>query len=73
MPSGAWSDAGWRCWRWRSGRAGWSITRVAVTSTLTPEDLSALRFGSAGLILLPVLWRRGLALIGSAGAASPSS
>jgi drug/metabolite transporter (DMT)-like permease len=43
--------------------SGWLvITRVAVTSTLTAEDLSALRFGSAGLILLPVLWRRGLAL-----------
>ena len=43
--------------------SGWLvITRVAVTSTLTAEDLSALRFGSAGLILLPVVWRRGLAL-----------
>src|SRR5216117_726773 len=30
--------------------SGWLvITRVAVTSTLTAEDLSALRFGSAGL------------------------
>ena len=38
------------------------ITRVAVTSTLSAEDLAALRFGSAGLILLPVVWRRGLAL-----------
>jgi drug/metabolite transporter (DMT)-like permease len=43
--------------------SGWLvITRVAVTSTLSAEDLSALRFGSAGLILLPVLWRRGFAL-----------
>jgi drug/metabolite transporter (DMT)-like permease len=43
--------------------SGWLvITRVAVTSTLTAEDLSALRFGSAGLILLPVIWRRGFAL-----------
>ena len=43
--------------------SGWLvITRVAVTSTLTAEDLSALRFGSAGLILLPVVWRRGFAL-----------
>ena len=32
--------------------SGWLvITRVAVTSTLSAEDLSALRFGSAGLIL----------------------
>ncbi len=43
--------------------SGWLvITRLAVTSTLTAEDLAALRFGSAGLILLPVVWRRGLAL-----------
>lgn len=43
--------------------SGWLvITRVAVTRTLTAEDLSALRFGSAGLILLPVVWRRGFAL-----------
>jgi len=43
--------------------SGWLvITRVAVTSTLTAEDLSALRFGSAGLILLPVVWQRGFAL-----------
>jgi len=42
--------------------SGWLvITRVAVTSTLTAEDLAALRFGSAGLILLPIVWRRGLA------------
>jgi drug/metabolite transporter (DMT)-like permease len=43
--------------------SGWLvITRVAVTSILTAEDLSALRFGSAGLLLLPVVWRRGFAL-----------
>lgn len=43
--------------------SGWLvITRLAVTSTLTAEDLAALRFGSAGLILLPIVWRRGLAL-----------
>src|SRR5574338_850381 len=43
--------------------SGWLvITRVAVTSTLSAEDLSALRFGSAGLILLPVVWLRGFAL-----------
>lgn len=38
------------------------VTRVAVTSTLSAEDLSALRFGFAGLILLPIVWRRGFAL-----------
>lgn len=43
--------------------SGWLvITRLAVTSTLTAEDLAALRFGSSALILLPVVWRRGLAL-----------
>ena len=43
--------------------SGWLvITRMAVTSTLTAEDLAALRFGSSGLVLLPVLWRRGFAL-----------
>jgi drug/metabolite transporter (DMT)-like permease len=43
--------------------SGWLvITRMAVTSTLTAEDLAALRFASAGLLLLPIAWRRGLAL-----------
>ena len=43
--------------------SGWLvITRLAVTSTLSAEDLSALRFSSAGLLLLPVVWRRGFAL-----------
>lgn len=43
--------------------SGWMvITRVAVTSTLTAEDLAALRFGFAGILLLPVVWRRGFAL-----------
>jgi len=43
--------------------SGWLvITRLAVTSTLSAEDLSALRFGSAGLIPLPLVWRRGFAL-----------
>jgi drug/metabolite transporter (DMT)-like permease len=43
--------------------SGWLvITRVAVTSTLNAEDLSALRFGSAALLLLPVVWRRGFAV-----------
>jgi drug/metabolite transporter (DMT)-like permease len=43
--------------------SGWMVvTRVAVTSDLAPEDLAALRFSSAGLLLLPVVWRRGFAL-----------
>ena len=43
--------------------SGWMVvTRVAVTADLAPEDLAALRFSSAGLILLPVVLRRGFAL-----------
>lgn len=43
--------------------AGWIVvTRFGVTTSLTPWDLTALRFGVAGLILLPILLRRGLAL-----------
>ena len=43
--------------------SGWMVvTRVAVTADLAPEDLAALRFSSAGLILLPVVLRRGLAI-----------
>ncbi|WP_404382698.1 DMT family transporter [Caenispirillum salinarum] len=38
--------------------AGWmAITRLGVTTTLTAADLTVLRFGVAGLILAPVLWR----------------
>ena len=43
--------------------SGWMVvTRVAVTADLAPEDLAALRFSSAGLILLPVVLRRGFAI-----------
>jgi drug/metabolite transporter (DMT)-like permease len=42
--------------------AGWSvITRLAVTTRLDAWDIAALRFGAAGLLLSPVLMRRGLA------------
>jgi drug/metabolite transporter (DMT)-like permease len=42
--------------------AGWSVlTRVAVTTDLDALDIAALRFGVAGLLLSPVLMRRGLA------------
>jgi drug/metabolite transporter (DMT)-like permease len=42
--------------------AGWSaVTRLAVTTSLDAWDIAALRFGVAGLLLLPVLVRRGLA------------
>ena len=43
--------------------AGWSaVTRFAVTSEFDAFDVSFLRFGVAGAILLPVVLRRGLAL-----------
>jgi drug/metabolite transporter (DMT)-like permease len=43
--------------------ASWSaVTRLAVTTNLYPWDIVALRFGVAGLLLAPVLVRRGLAL-----------
>jgi drug/metabolite transporter (DMT)-like permease len=60
--------------------ASWSaVTRVAVTTSLDAWDVAALRFGVAGLLLMPVAVRRGLArdrlgwlglalLIGGAGA-----
>ncbi len=36
------------------------ISRLAVEGHLSVYDLTALRFGISGLVLLPVLWRRGL-------------
>jgi drug/metabolite transporter (DMT)-like permease len=43
--------------------ASWgAMTRLAVTTTLSPWDIAALRFGVAGILLAPVLLRRGLAL-----------
>jgi drug/metabolite transporter (DMT)-like permease len=37
------------------------MTRLAVTTGLPASDIAALRFGVAGLVLLPVVARRGLA------------
>lgn len=43
--------------------AGWSVmTRLAVTTSLDALDIPALRFGVAGLLLLPIVIRRGLGL-----------
>jgi drug/metabolite transporter (DMT)-like permease len=43
-------------------RASWSVvTRLAVTTSLDASDITALRFGVAGLLLSPVVARRGLA------------
>jgi drug/metabolite transporter (DMT)-like permease len=42
--------------------AGWSaITRLSVTTTVDAWDITALRFGVAALLLLPVAVRRGVA------------
>lgn len=43
--------------------ASWSaVTRLAVTTQLDAWDISALRFGVPGLLLLPVVIKRGIAL-----------
>src|SRR5207245_11638619 len=43
--------------------AGWSaMTRLAVTTSLDAWDIVTLRFGVAGLLLSPIVVRRGLAL-----------
>jgi drug/metabolite transporter (DMT)-like permease len=43
--------------------AGWgAMTRLAVITNLDAWDIPALRFGVAGLLLLPIVIRRGLAL-----------
>ena len=42
--------------------AGWLVMmRLGVTTTLTAFDLTALRFAVAGIVLLPVILRRGFA------------
>jgi drug/metabolite transporter (DMT)-like permease len=43
--------------------AGWIVVaRLGLRTGLTPWDIAALRFGVGGLLLLPYLWRKGLAL-----------
>ena len=43
--------------------AGWIVVaRLGVTTNLTPWDIAALRFGVGGLLLLPDLLRKGLAI-----------
>ncbi len=43
--------------------AGWIVAaRLSLRSSLNPWDITAIRFGVAGLILLPYLLRKGLAL-----------
>jgi drug/metabolite transporter (DMT)-like permease len=38
------------------------VSRLGVKTSLTPWDVAAIRFSVAGLLLLPHLWRKGLAL-----------
>ncbi|WFU18195.1 DMT family transporter [Bradyrhizobium sp. CB3481] len=43
--------------------SGWIVVaRLGLQTNLTPWDIAALRFGVAGLLLLPIVLRRGLAL-----------
>ena len=43
--------------------SGWMIlSRYSVRGTLTPYDITALRFGVAGMILLPVVLRQGISI-----------
>jgi drug/metabolite transporter (DMT)-like permease len=43
--------------------AGWIVVaRLGLRTSFTPWDIAALRFGVGGLLLLPYLWRRGLAI-----------
>jgi drug/metabolite transporter (DMT)-like permease len=40
---------------------GWILlTRLGVKTSLSPSDITALRFGTAGLILLPIMIKRGI-------------
>ena len=40
------------------------VTRMGVQQSLGPADITALRFAVAGLLLLPLVWRRGVAGVG---------
>jgi drug/metabolite transporter (DMT)-like permease len=43
--------------------SGWIVmARLGVTTSLTPWDIAALRFGVGGMLLVPYLWQRGLAI-----------
>lgn len=64
--------------RWRLAVAGmlltvllfglnFSLSRYAILNGLTQHDLLALRFGTAGLLLLPIFLRPGLASCGGVG------
>jgi drug/metabolite transporter (DMT)-like permease len=43
--------------------ASWIVAvRLGIRTSLTPWDIAAIRFGVAGLILLPYLLKKGLAV-----------
>lgn len=43
--------------------AGWmSITRIGIATALTAADITMLRYGTAGILLLPVVLRHGMGL-----------
>ena len=43
--------------------SGWIVVaRLGLRTSVTPWDIAALRFGVGGLLLLPYLWRKGLAM-----------
>lgn len=44
-----------------------SFTRSAVSSSLTPSDMIVMRFGVAGLIMLPWVWMNSPATLGGVG------
>jgi len=53
--------------------SGWIVVaRLGLRTSLTPWDIAALRFGVAGLLLLPYVFRNGLAIdrLGWAGLAA---
>src|SRR6201994_2177798 len=53
--------------------SGWIVVaRLGLRTSLTPWDIAALRFGVAGLILLPYVFNQGLAFdrLGSVGLAA---
>jgi drug/metabolite transporter (DMT)-like permease len=53
--------------------SGWIVVaRLGLRTSLTPWDIAALRFGVAGLLLLPYVWLKGLALnrLGGTGLAA---
>ena len=45
------------------------ITKLGIEETLTPYDITALRFSVSGILLLPLFWRRGLGGVSWRGAA----